>query len=203
MSDHDFSNSQMRPIARNLQPPPPPKFVDSALQFKSNVAQFKSARKTKISAYETGSTFFYVQLVEAEKDLRSLQDRLKRVGQLKSLNPSSISGIASACLIRNEFGVFRAEIVKSPSRNEHDYLAKLVDFGTMISVNIDNIFVIPSDFVHNFFTFALPCQLANVKKSSQVSDREIFALFKSLTHNKIVTIKSVQSNGEHDIYIKL
>jgi hypothetical protein len=199
----DFENHQMKPLARNLRPPPPPKFADNnVLRFKMNVAQCKSPQKARIVSYESADAIeFSVQLVEADKDLANLNDRLKRVAQLKSLNPSAATTMGMACLVRLADGLFRAAIVKSPQRKTEDYIVNLVDHGTTASVKIDNLHVIPTELVNDFFTFALPCRLVGVEKSTQVSYRELCAFFKCLTNNRIVTIKNAQYEGELMTYL--
>lgn len=197
MSDHD---RQMKPLARNLRPPPPPKFVENVLRFRVNVAQCKSPQRARIVAYEPAEPImFHVQLVENGKELASLQERLKRAGQqLKSLNPSALTTIGTACLVRFENGIFRAAVAREPQKKGDDYLMNLVDYGTTVPVKLENIHAIPTELVHNFPTFALPCRLDGVKKSAQVSNREMVAFFKCLTNNKIINIKFtlVKSDGE-------
>lgn len=211
MADHEIPSNQMRPLARNIQPPTPPKFFvrdnnstsqknsmkSNGRRFESKIKelQFNLPRKARISSYENGAFRFYVQFINMKKDLKNLQDRLKRV-QLKPLDASSISMLDSACLIRHgDNSIFRAAIVKLPSRENEYYIVNLIDYGTNVSVNIEQIFMIPIDLVAPM-AFALPCRLAGVYKSVQVSDREISSLFKNLTENKIVTINYVRSDGE-------
>lgn len=200
MADHEITNHQMRPLARNLQAPPPPKFFSqsnqSRFQFKSKPLQFNRPQKARIGTYENGPFSFFVQLQDQHTLLENLQDHLKRV-PLKPMNSSSISMLGLACLIRrvNDNSIFRAAIAKFPQRaGETEYIVNLVDYGSNIAVNIEHIFMIPAD-VAAHLTFAIPCRLSDVRKSSQVSEREISALFKSLTDNKVITIKCVQSDG--------
>jgi tudor domain-containing protein 1/4/6/7 len=193
--------NQMRPIARNLKPPPPPKFYhdqkhsepQKIAAFKTNVLPFQSVKKVRISHFENGPLVFYVQTESADNEFQRFNLRLQKV-ELRFINPHH-AAIGMACLARYEKKIYRAAIAKVAQNQSQSFHVNFVDYGFNGSVSADNIFYIPDDFL-NQFTFAMPFCLAGFKtKEMKASHDEINFYFRQLTENQILTLKCVPSDG--------
>lgn len=195
-----MANHQMRPIARNLKPPPLPKFVESTKnvdtrekrQFESTIVQFNTKLKAKISCYENGPFYFHVQLCDTENEMKNFQNQLTKI-ELKNFDflPSSIG---LACLVRHDRKIFRASVQKLPSSSTQVYVVSLVDYGLSVTIELKNMFQIPDEFLRP--KFSIPLKLFGVNDGLKVSAKEVSVIFKHLTENRVVTIKCVKSEGE-------
>lgn len=197
----DNMKNQMRPIARNLKPPPPPKFVAqdhpkalTSATFKTNVLAFQSVKKIRISHYENGPFMFYVQMEAADKDFQQLIGKLQKAELMHFKSPPSSIGMA--CVARCDKKFYRVVIAKVPQHPSQEFSVNFVDFGYNKTVKLENLFYIPDEFL-NQFTFAMPFCLAGCKiKELKVSDQEIGFYFKLLTENASLTLKCVKSDGK-------
>lgn len=197
---------QMRPIARNLKPPQPPRFVQEShhnnqqepkvfATFKTNVLAFQSVKKIRISHFENGPFLFYVHVESSDSDFQRLFEKLQKTDlrRMKS-HPTSIG---MACLALHEKKVCRVVTAKIPQHQSHDeYFVNFVDYGYTKSVKFENLFYIPDDLLSQF-TFAMPFSLAGCKaKELKVSDKEINFYFRQQTENRLLTLKCIQSDGK-------
>lgn len=196
----DGAKNQMRPIARNLKPPPQPRFAqnhqDSPIQatFKTSVLAFQSVKKVRISHYENGPFMFCAQLESSDADFQRLVSKLQKT-QLTRLQ-SRPNSIGMACVALHDKKFYRAAIAKVPQHPSHDFNVNFVDFGFNKSVKLENLFYIPDELL-NHFTFAMPFCLAGCKaKSFKVSEQEIGFYFRQLTESRSLTLKCVPCDGE-------
>lgn len=208
----DNIKNQMRPIARNLKAPPPPKHYAQepqkqqnhrqepkiAATFKTNVLVFQSVKKIRISHYENGPFMFCVQIESADSDFQRLVGNLQKneLTPLQNFMRSRQISIGSACLALFEKKVYRVAIARIPHHANDDFFVNFVDYGFNRSIKVDNLFYIPDSFLSQF-TYAIPFSLAGCKvKELKVSDKEINFYFRLLTENKLLTLKCVPSDGE-------
>ena len=191
--------NQMRPIARNLKPPPLPKFVQESskgARFSVAVLPFQSLKKVRISHYESGPFMFYIQIESAEGEFQRFIAKLQKV-ELHHLK-SRPTSLGMACLARHDKKIYRAAIAKCPQNPAHEnFLVNFVDFGFNASVKLENLFYIPDEFLQ--FTFAMPFCLAGLKASElKVNEKEIAFYFRQLTENRLVSLKCIAFDGEFD-----
>lgn len=208
----DNIKNQMRPIARNLKAPPPPKhYVQEPHKnqnhqepknlpiFKTNVLAFQpSVKKVRISHYENGPFLFCVQLESSDNDFQRLGAKLQKseLIPLKQFFKSRQISIGTACLALMDKKIFRVAIARISYHANEDIFVNFVDFGFNKSIKLDNLFYIPDDFLTQF-TYAMPFSLAGCKSTQlKVSDKEISFYFRQLTENKLLTLKCVPSDGE-------
>lgn len=197
--------NQMRPIARNLKLPQPPRFVQephpnhleprNSATFKTNVLAFQSMKKIRISHYENGPFMFYVHVESYDSDFQKLAGRLQKT-ELRRFK-SRPASIGMACLALYDKKVYRVAIAKIPQhQSQDDFFVNFVDFGYNRSVKLENLFYIPDDLLGHF-TFAMPFSLAGCKLSElKVTEKEINFYFRQLTENLLLTLKCIQSDGE-------
>lgn len=201
----DNMKNQMRPIARNLKPPQPPRFVQEPHQnhlepkitptFKTNVLAFQTMKKIRISHYENGPFMFYVHIDSSDNDFQRLVGKMQKT-ELRRLKPRPVT-IGMACLALHDKKVCRVAIAKIPQHQTQDeYFVNFVDYGYNRTIKLENLFYIPYDFLSQF-TFAMPFSLAGCKASElKVSDREIGFYFRQLTENHFLALKCIQPDGE-------
>lgn len=196
-----FKNGQMRPIARNLRPPPPPRFsqnddhkASSLTAFKANVLAYQAVRKVRISHFEHGPFMFCVQIETLDKDYQQLVGRLQKA-ELRGFK-SYPTTVGMACLGRLDKKIYRVAIAKVPQHQNEDYYVNFVDFGFNRSIKFENLFHIPEDLITPL-TFAMPFSLAGCKtKDMKVNEKELSFYFRLLTENQLLTLKCVPSDGE-------
>lgn len=198
----DNLKNQMRPIARNLRPPPPPRFsqsdgadhkISSSSAFKANVLAYQAVRKVRISHFEHGPFMFCVQLEALDKEYQQLVSKLHKV-ELRGFKTYPTT-IGMACLGRFDKKIYRVAIAKVPQHQNEDYYVNFVDFGFNRSIKFENLFHIPEDLMAPL-TFAMPFSLAGCKtKDMKVNEKEISFYFRLLTENQLLTLKCVPSDG--------
>lgn len=208
----DNLKNQMRPIARNLKPPPQPKFVQEPQKnhqqqqhemrvpaaFKTNVLAFHSLKKIRISHFDNGPFMFCVQMESADKDFQRMNERLQKT-DLRRL-ASRPTSIGMACLALNDNKIFRVAIARiSHHSSQEEYFVNFVDYGFNKMIRLENLCYIPDDFI-NPFTFAMPFALAGCKVSDlRVNEKEINFYFRLLTEGQLLTLKCVPNDGELSI----
>ncbi|KAG5684859.1 hypothetical protein PVAND_014069 [Polypedilum vanderplanki] len=197
--------TQIRPIARNLKAPAPPKFIKhdvnfiepQATTFKSNMLVVQSTQKVRISHYEKGVHLFYVQVESFDAQLQALMTKLQRFVQLIPLK-SQPTLLGMACLARYHKKIYRVAIAKvlNDKNNSQDMvICNFVDYGFAASVRMQNIFYIPEEFL-NQPTFALPFSFASLKNVTfKSSIQEINFYFKEITEDRLLTLKCVNFDG--------
>lgn len=207
----------MRPIARNLKAPPPPKHhsqltQESQLQknqhprispsFKTNILPLKSIKKIRISHYENGPFIFYVQDESSDSDFQKLVGKLQKAEliPIKDFLKSHQNPNGTACLAKLEKKVYRVAIARTPNHANEDWLVNFVDYGFNRSIKLDNLFHIPDEFLSQF-TYAMPFSLAGCKMSDlKVSCKEINFYFRMLTQNRLLTLKCVPSDSKLTVH---
>lgn len=192
----------MRPIARNLKPPPRPRvFADAHSQqehfepqivtFKAPVVPLQSVNKIRISHYEHGPSLFYAQLESTFNEFQHLVGKLQKT-ELHPFRSRPIIGMA--CLARHDNKIYRVAIAKIQQHSS--YSVNFVDYGFTATVNASNLFYIPDEFLRQL-TFATPFCLATYKTNElKVSEKEIGFYFRQLTDKQSLTLKCVGSDGE-------
>ena len=210
----DNIKNQMRPIARNLKAPPPPRHYVQESQkhqnhqvtknistFKTNVFAFQSVKKVRISHCENGPFMFCVQVESSDSDFQRLVGKLQKIEliPMRQVLKSRLMSIGTACLALFDKKVYRVAIARIPQHANDDFFVNFVDFGFNRSIKLDNLFYIPDDFLSQF-TYATQFSLAGCKANElKVSEKEISFYFRLLTDNKLLTMKCVQSNGEFSL----
>lgn len=213
----DNIKNQMRPIARNLKAPPPPRHYVQEPQkhqnrhelknaaFKTNVLAIQSVKKVRISHYENGPFMFCVQSESSDSDFQRLVGKLQKseLTPLRQFLKSRQVSTGTACLALFEKKVYRVAIARIPQHANDDFFVNFVDYGFNRSIKLDNLFYIPEDFLTQF-TYAMTFSLAGCKANElKVSDKEISFYFRLLTENKLLTMKCVPSDGESILSLKL
>lgn len=198
----------MRPIARNLKAPPPPRFVQTPQQsfnqmhvepkisatFKTNVLAFQSVNKVRISHIDNGPFLFYVQLEASDNEFHQMLARLQKT-QLHRFRAQS-AALGMACVALHDKKVYRVAIAKVPQHANEDFFVNFVDFGFSRSIKLENLFYIPDEFLSQH-TFARPFAIAGCRSTSfKVNDKEIAFYFRYLIDNQQLTLKCVPSDGE-------
>lgn len=193
------SKNQMRPIARNLRLPQPPRFSQNdgtdhkISSLKANVLAHQAVRKVRISHFEHGPFMFCVQIEALDKEYQQLVGKLHKT-ELRGFK-SYPTTIGMACLGRLDKKIYRVAIAKVPEHQYDDYSVNFVDFGFNRSIKFENLFHIPEDLITPL-TFAMPFSLAGCKtKDMKVNEKEISFYFRLLTENQLLTLKCVPSDG--------
>lgn len=202
----DNVKNQMRPIARNLKPPPPPRFVQESQRqqirpepnncatFTTNVLAFQSLKKVRISHCENGPFLFYVQVESSDNDFHRLVSRLQKT-ELRRLHQRP-AFVGTPCLTILDKKVFRVAVIKLPQHQNEEYIASFVDFGFTKAVSLENLFYIPDDILSQF-TYAMPFTLAGCRPNElKVNEKEATFYFRLLIDKQPVTLKCVPGNGE-------
>lgn len=201
MTEYAQKKNSMQPIARNLKPPPPPKFSAEVLQdlpkttpvFKTNVLAYQSIKNVRISHCENGPYMFYVQLDSLSNELERFTNKLQKSELRHFSKPPATIGMA--CLARYERRIYRAAIAKLPSSSQ-DYLVNFVDYGFSGTVRLENLFYISEEFLAPL-TYAIEFCLANIRNIKfPASDHELNFFFRDITENQLMSLKCVPSDGE-------
>jgi Tudor domain len=195
MSDYmENKKHQMRPIARNLRAPQPPKFsthelkVDAqdfpATTFKSNVTIFQTPKKVRITHYEKGCRLFYVQLESQDRQLQMMMDNIQGTRLVRLNTRPSLLGMA--CLAKYNRKVYRVAVAKINSYESQDHSCHFVDLGFTRTIRFENLFYIPNQFLREF-TFAFPFTLKECKFKADPSEIDYY--FQTITENKLLSLK--------------
>lgn len=197
----DSAKNQMRPIARNLKPPPQPRFAKNhhdspnLATFKTNVLALQTVKKVRISHYENGPFMFCAQLESSDNDFQRLVSKLQKTQLTRLQSPPTAIGMACVALHERKF--YRAAIAKVPQHHTHDNISvNFVDYGYSKSVKLENLFYIPDEFL-NPFIFTMSFCLAGCKaKNFKVPEQDLGFYFRQLTENRSLTLKCVPCDGE-------
>lgn len=200
------NNQQMRPIARNLKAPAPPRFrqdfesdKDTSLRYtyKSNAITFNSTHQARVAHLEKGINLFYVQLIALDSQLQELSAKIQTI-HLKPLKERP-SELGAACLAKYHKKVYRVAIGKSSgeTRGNDMFLCHFVDFGFSSLVKLESLFYIPYEFI-DINTFAISFCFSGLKNCAfKANMSEVNYLFRQLTENKLLTLKCVAPTGEN------
>lgn len=210
--DYFDKRKQIRPIARNLKPPAPPKFFTNndasfieptPTTFKSNMLVLQSTQKVRLSHYEKGVHLFYVQVESLDAQLQALMGRLQRITLNNLRSRPTLLGMA--CLAKYHKKIYRAAVAKVPPSGDHNHhqhlnyqdniICNFVDYGFSASVKMENLFYIPEEFL-NQPTFAMPFSFPALKNITfKSSIQEINYYFKEITEDRLLTLKCVNFDG--------
>ena len=201
MERRKYSQPQMRPIARNLKVPAPPKFIQDKQDyeisentnptFKSNIFIYQTEHKVRISHYEKGVHMFYVQLESLDAQLQALLSRIQSIKLINLKNRPTQIGMA--CLARHQKKIHRVAIAKF--LNDPDsFLCNFVDYGYSATIKLENLFYIPDIFL-NHPTFAVQFSFAKLQNVTF----KVNAYFKEITENRLLSLKCVPIDGKLNI----
>lgn len=209
MERRKYSQPQMRPIARNLKIPAPPKFIqdkpeyeiseNSNPTFKSNIFVYQTEQKVRISHYEKGVHMFYVQLESLDSQLQTLLSRIQSIKLINLKNRPTQIGMA--CLARHQKKSHRVAIAKF--LNDPDsFLCNFVDYGYSATIKLENLFYIPDAFL-NHPTFAVQFSFAKLQNVTfKCPMQEVNAYFKEITENRLLSLKCVPIDGKFKFHLK-
>lgn len=187
---------QMRPIARNLKVPQPPKFTQETIDldfsdstnvtFKTNVLVIQSSQKVRISHYEKGPNLFYVQLESLDSQLQNLMEYLQTV-QTRNLK-SRPTLLGMGCLAKHRKKIYRVAVAKIPGETQDSVVCHFVDFGFTSPVKFENLYYIPEELSRNL-TFAIPFCLVGIENSQiKTSWLECAYHFRQITENRLLKL---------------
>lgn len=210
MERRKYSQTQMRPIARNLKLPALPKFIqdqpnyeideNSIQSFKSNIFTNQIEQKVRISHYEKGVHMFYVQLESLDFQLQAL---LSRIQSIKLINlKKRPTQIGMACLARHQKKIHRVAIAKFLNDSD-SFICNFVDYGYSATVKLENLFYIPNNFlIHPAFAVQFSfARLQNITFKCPM--QEVNAYFKEITENRLLSLKCVPIDGKLRIHLKI
>lgn len=199
------ANQQMRPIARNLKAPAPPRFRqehesenDMSLKYtySSNAITFNSVHQVRVVHLEKGINLFYVQLIALDSQLQALNAKIQTIN-LRPLKERP-SELGTACLAKYHKKVYRVAIGRASgdARNSDLFLCHFVDFGFSNMIKFDSLFYIPYEII-DINTFAISFCFSGLKNCAFKANMiEVNYLFRHLTENKLVTLKCVPPTGK-------
>lgn len=204
-----YNNQQqqtMRPIARNLKAPAPPKFVQESdgdeffdsqpSVYQINVLANESIHQARVTHLDKGINLFYIQLAKMDSLLQFMTTKIQSI-QLKPLKERP-STLGMACLAKYHKKVYRVSIRKpnNDARSNDTYLCHFVDFGFSSHVKFDSLYCISSDIL-SINAFAIAFCFSGLKNSNfYLNSPEINYIFQQLTENKLLTLKCVAPDGE-------
>lgn len=165
------------------------KEIHTIATFRSTTLAVGSMHEVYVSYVENGPKLFTVQLRATENSLNQMMDALGHVS-LRNLTRKPTLGMACIARFSEDQVLYRALIM---GINVDSCMVSYVDYGNSETVELKNIYEIPSEFLKHK-VFSMRFTLSNVK-TLEDTNADIAGIFSSLVMDKPLTMKIMPLEG--------
>lgn len=165
------------------------KEIHTIATFRSTTLAVGSMHEVYVSYVENGPKLFTVQLRATENSLNQMMAALERA-PLRNLSRKPTLGMACIARFSEDQVLYRALIM---GINVDSCMVSYVDYGNSETVQLKNIYEIPSEFLKHK-VFSMRFTLSNVK-TLEDTNADIAGIFSSLVMDKLLTMKIMPLEG--------